>query len=139
MISVTSDSSRFTRYGDLLVAVFIVFSVMMMIIPLPASLLSFLLIINITLSLLILLVALFTQEVLDFSVFPALLLVMTLFRLCLNISTTRLILLHAYAGEVIQKFGGFVIGNNPVVGFIIFLILVVIQFIVITKGAERVF
>lgn len=138
MISVTSDSSRFTRYGDLLVAVFIVFSVMMMIIPLPASLLSFLLIINITLSLLILLVALFTQEVLDFSVFPALLLVMTLFRLCLNISTTRLILLHAYAGEVIQKFGGFVIGNNPVVGFIIFLILVVIQFIVITKGAERV-
>ena len=138
MISVTSDSSRFTRYGDLLVAVFIVFSVMMMIIPLPASLLSFLLIINITLSLLILLVALFTQEVLDFSVFPALLLVMTLFRLCLNISTTRLILLHAYAGEVIQEFGGFVIGNNPVVGFIIFLILVVIQFIVITKGAERV-
>ncbi|NLN20676.1 MAG: flagellar biosynthesis protein FlhA [Syntrophomonadaceae bacterium] len=137
-MSVTSDSSRFTRYGDLLVAVFIVFSVMMMIIPLPASLLSFLLIINITLSLLILLVALFTQEVLDFSVFPALLLVMTLFRLCLNISTTRLILLHAYAGEVIQKFGGFVIGNNPVVGFIIFLILVVIQFIVITKGAERV-
>ena len=82
MISVTSDSSRFTRYGDLLVAVFIVFSVMMMIIPLPASLLSFLLIINITLSLLILLEALFTHEVLDFSVFPALLLVMTLFRLC---------------------------------------------------------
>ena len=138
MISVTPESSRFARYGDFFVAVFIVFTVMMMIIPLPASLLSFLLIINITLSLLILLVALFTQEVLDFSVFPALLLVMTLFRLCLNISTTRLILLHAYAGEVIQKFGGFVIGDNPVVGFIIFLILVVIQFIVITKGAERV-
>lgn len=138
MVSVTPNSSRFARYGDLLVAVFIVFTVMMMIIPLPAPLLSFLLIINITLSLLILLVSLFTQEVLDFSVFPALLLVMTLFRLCLNVSTTRLILLHAYAGEVIQKFGGFVIGDNPVVGFIIFLILVVIQFIVITKGAERV-
>lgn len=138
MVSVTPNSSRFARYGDLLVAVFIVFTVMMMIIPVPAPLLSFLLIINITLSLLILLVSLFTQEVLDFSVFPALLLVMTLFRLCLNVSTTRLILLHAYAGEVIQKFGGFVIGDNPVVGFIIFLILVVIQFIVITKGAERV-
>lgn len=126
------------KYSDVFIAVFIVFSVIMMIIPVPASLLSFLLIINITISLIILLVALFTQEVLDFSVFPTLLLVMTLFRLCLNISTTRLILLHAYAGEVIQKFGGFVIGGNPVVGLIIFLILVVIQFIVITKGAERV-
>lgn len=138
MISATPGSSRFSRYSDVLIAVFVVFAVVMMIIPVPAALLSFLLIVNITLSLLILLVALFTQETLDFSVFPALLLVMTLLRLCLNVSSTRLILLYGYAGEVIQRFGGFVIGNNPVVGFIIFLILVVIQFIVITKGAERV-
>ncbi len=137
MISSTPDSAL-AKYSDVFVAVFIVFSVIMMIIPLSPGLLSFLLIINITISLIILLVSMFIQETLDFSVFPALLLVMTLFRLCLNISTTRLILLHAYAGEVIQKFGGFVIGGNPAVGFIIFLILVVIQFIVITKGAERV-
>ncbi len=137
MISHT-PSSRLVKYSDIFIAVFIVFSVIMMIVPVPPGLLSFLLIINITVSLIILLVSMFIQETLDFSVFPALLLVMTLFRLCLNISTTRLILLHAYAGEVIQKFGGFVIGGNPAVGFIIFLILVVIQFIVITKGAERV-
>jgi len=110
----------------------------MMIVPVPPGFLSFLLILNITLSLLILLVSLFTQEALEFSVFPSLLLIMTLFRLCLNISTARLILLYAYAGEVVQKFGGFVIGGNPAVGFVIFLILVVIQFIVITRGAERV-
>jgi len=133
-----TPSSRLVKYSDIFIAVFIVFSVIMMIVPVPPGLLSFLLIINITVSLIILLVSMFIQETLDFSVFPALLLVMTLFRLCLNISTTRLILLHAYAGEVIQKFGGFVIGGNPAVGFIIFLILVVIQFIVITKGAERV-
>lgn len=131
-------NSRFFRYSDVAVAVIIILSVVMMIIPVPAWLLSFLLIFNITVSLLILLVALFTQETLDFSAFPTLLLIMTLFRLCLNISTTRLILLHAYAGEVVQKFGGFVIGGNPAVGLIIFLILIVIQFIVITKGAERV-
>lgn len=131
-------NSRFFRYSDVAVAVLIILAVVMMIIPVPAWLLSFLLIFNITVSLLILLVALFTQETLDFSAFPTLLLIMTLFRLCLNISTTRLILLYAYAGEVVQKFGGFVIGGNPAVGLIIFLILIVIQFIVITKGAERV-
>lgn len=131
-------NSRLFRYSDVAVAVIIILSVVMMIIPVPANFLSFLLIFNITVSLLILLVSLFIQEALEFSVFPTLLLIMTLFRLCLNISTTRLILLHAYAGEVVQKFGGFVIGGNPVVGFIIFIILIVIQFIVITRGAERV-
>ncbi|HAA90258.1 MAG TPA: flagellar biosynthesis protein FlhA [Peptococcaceae bacterium] len=113
-------------------------TVIMMIVPVRPEILSFFLILNITFSLLILLVSLFTQDPLDFSVFPTLLLIMTLFRLCLNVSSTRLILLYAYAGEVIQKFGGFVIGGNPIVGFIIFLILIIIQFIVITRGAERV-
>jgi flagellar biosynthesis protein FlhA len=131
-------NGRLFRYGDVAVAVIIILSVVMMIVPVSAEFLSFLLIINITVSLLILLVSLFIQESLEFSVFPTLLLIMTLFRLCLNVSTTRLILLHAYAGEVVQKFGGFVIGGNPVVGFIIFIILIVIQFIVITRGAERV-
>src|SRR5690606_2676215 len=78
------------------------------------------------------------KNALEFSVFPSLLLVATLFRLALNISSTRLILLHGYAGQVIQAFGPFVVGGNYVVGFIIFLILVIIQFIVITRGAERV-
>lgn len=131
-------SMRIFKYSDIVVAIAIILTVVMMIIPIPAGLLSFLIILNISISLLILLVSLFTKETLDFSVFPTLLLIMTLFRLCLNISTTRLILLYAYAGEVVQKFGGFVIGGNPVVGFIIFLILIVIQFIVITRGAERV-
>ena len=110
----------------------------MMIIPIPDWLLSLLIVLNITLSLTILLVTMYNLEPLDFSVFPTLLLIMTLFRLALNISSTRLILLYADAGEVIAQFGNFVVGGNPVVGFIIFLILVVIQFIVITKGAERV-
>lgn len=137
-MAVLSTGNRYFKYVDVAVAVAVILAVVMMIIPVPSGLLSVLLIFNIALSLLILLVSLFTREPLEFSVFPALLLIMTLFRLCLNISTTRLILLHAYAGEVVQKFGGFVIGGNPAVGFIIFLILIVIQFIVITRGAERV-
>jgi flagellar biosynthesis protein FlhA len=122
------------RFGDVAVAVAVILVVVMMIIPIPTGLLSFFLIFNITLALIILLI----RETLEFSVFPTLLLIMTLFRLSLNISTTRQILLNAYAGEVVQRFGNMVIGGNPVVGFIIFLILVVIQFIVITKGAERI-
>jgi flagellar biosynthesis protein FlhA len=129
--------SRF-RFTDITVAVAVILVVVMMIIPVPPGLLSFFLIFNITLSLLVLLIALFVQDTLEFSVFPTLLLILTLFRLSLNISTTRQILLNAYAGEVVQKFGSLVVGGNAVVGFIIFLILVVIQFIVITKGAERV-
>jgi flagellar biosynthesis protein FlhA len=126
------------KFSDAIVAVAVVLIVVMMIIPIPAGLLSFFLILNISLSLLVLLVSLFIQEPLDFSVFPTLILILTLFRLCLNISTTRLILLYADAGVVIEKFGTVVVGGNPVVGFIIFLILIIIQFIVITKGAERV-
>jgi flagellar biosynthesis protein FlhA len=123
---------------DVLAAFGIVGIVIMMVIPLPAFLLDLLITLNITCSVLTLMLAVFTKDPLDFSVLPSLLLTMTLFRLALNISTTRLILLDGYAGDVIQQFGQFVIKGNPVVGFIVFVILVLVQFIVITKGAERV-
>ncbi len=126
------------KHSDLMIAVLVVSIVMMMIIPMKPVLLDILLSFNISFALIILMVSMFNTEPLEFSVFPSLLLVMTLFRLSLNVSSTRLVLLYAYAGEVIQSFGNFVVGGNPVVGVVIFLILVVIQFIVITKGAERV-
>ncbi len=126
------------RNSDLVLAVAVVATLAMMVIPLPPFLLSLLLSLNLTLALVILLATIYTGEALAFSSFPALLLIITLFRLALNVSSTRLILLHGYAGEVIQRFGEFVVGGNPVVGFIVFLILVVIQFVVITRGAERV-
>jgi len=110
----------------------------MMVLPLPARVLDVLLAANISLSLLLLLLSMNVRHVLDLSVFPTMLLVATLFRLALNISSTRLILLHGYAGEVIQAFGQFVVGGNFVVGAVVFLILVIIQFVVITRGAERV-
>ncbi len=110
----------------------------LMIIPLPAGLLDFFLALNITLSILILIASLYIQSPLDISVFPGLLLILTLFRLSLNISSTRLILLDGYAGKVIDTFGQFVVGGNYVVGFIIFIILVIIQFIVIIKGSGRI-
>ena len=126
------------QHSDVLVAAVLIMIVLMMIIPLPTMLLDILLCVNITLSLVIVLVTIYNSDALDFSVFPSLLLITTLFRLALNISSTRLILLEGYAGEVITAFGNFVVGGNAVVGFIVFLILVVIQFVVITKGAERV-
>lgn len=110
----------------------------MLVIPIPPTMLDVLLIINLSISLTVLLVAMSIREALDFSVFPSLLLVTTLFRLALNVSSTRLILTQGYAGHVIETFGSFVIGSNAVVGVIVFLILIIIQFIVITRGAERV-
>ena len=110
----------------------------MMVIPMPPQLLDLLLTINISLSVLILLVCLYTKEPLDYSSFPTILLVATLFRLGLNVTSTRLILLEANAGSVIESFGQFVIGGNYVVGFVIFVILVIINFMVITGGAGRV-
>jgi flagellar biosynthesis protein FlhA len=126
------------KYSDVLIALAIVTIVIMMIIPLPTMLLDLLLCLNITLALVVIMVAIYNVEPLEFSVFPSLLLVTTLFRLALNVSSTRLILLEGYAGEVITSFGNFVVGGNAVVGFIVFVILIIIQFIVITKGAERV-
>lgn len=124
--------------SDLLVAVAVIGIVIMMIIPMPTWLLDILLTFNISFALIVIMVSMFTNDPLEFSVFPSLLLIMTMFRLALNVSSTRLVLLNAEAGEVIASFGSFVVGGNTVVGMIIFLILVVIQFIVITRGAERV-
>lgn len=129
---------RIIAWSDVLIAVLVISIVMIMVIPLKPGLLDILITFNISFALIILMVSMFNSDPLDFSVFPSLLLVMTLFRLALNVSSTRLILLHAEAGQVIYSFGHFVVGGNPVVGFIIYIILIVIQFIVITKGAERV-
>ena len=126
------------RFSDVFLALGVVTIVIMMIIPLPSFLLDLLLALNITLALVIVMISIYNIEPLQFSVFPSLLLVTTLFRLALNVSSTRLILLQGYAGEVIQAFGTFVVGGNAVVGFIVFMILIIIQFIVITRGAERV-
>jgi len=130
--------SRILKYSDIIAAIAIITIVVMMIIPVPAFLLDILLAFNITFALIVVMVSIYNVEPLQFSVFPSLLLVTTLFRLALNVSSTRLILLHGYAGEVIQAFGNFVVGGNAVVGFIVFVILIIIQFIVITRGAERV-
>ncbi|MGN8644982.1 flagellar biosynthesis protein FlhA [Gracilibacillus sp. HCP3S3_G5_1] len=112
--------------------------IIMLVIPLPGWLLSILILTNISLALIVILVAINTTEALQFSVFPSLLLLLTLFRLGLNVSTTRSILSEADAGGVVETFGTFVIGDNPLVGFVVFVILVIIQFLVITKGSERV-
>lgn len=117
----------------------VILIVIMLIIPLPTGIIDFLIIINISIALLIILVSMNTREPLQFSIFPTLLLLVTLFRLGLNVSTTRAILGNqGDAGNVIETFGDFVVGGNALVGFVVFVILVVIQFIVITKGAERV-
>lgn len=126
------------RYSDIIFAFALVTVVIMFIIPLPTFILDLFITTNISFALTVLLVSIYTKEALEFSVFPSLLLFATLFRLALNVSTTRLILGQADAGRIIFAFGDFVVGGNYIVGFIIFLILVVIQFIVITKGAERV-
>ena len=123
---------------DIIMALVVIMIVLMIIIPMPPKLLDILMSFNITLSVIIILLTMFTTEVLQFSVFPTLLLITTLFRLALNVSSTRLILSEGYAGEVINAFGDFVVGGNYIVGIIIFLIIVIIQFIVITNGAGRV-
>ncbi|ADO76718.1 flagellar biosynthesis protein FlhA [Halanaerobium praevalens] len=130
--------NNITKNTDIVFALMVVGIIVMFIIPLPTVLLDMLLAANITFSMVVILVSIYTTEPLDLSVFPSLLLFATLFRLGLNVSTTRLILGEGYAGEIVLSFGDFVVGGNYVVGLIIFLILVIIQFVVITKGAERV-
>ncbi len=126
------------RVMQLGVPVGIVFIVVMLVVPLPAMLLDLLIALNITGALLILLTAMFINKPLDFAAFPSVILVMTLFRLALNVSATRLVLLDGYAGKVIDTFGHFVVGGSLIVGMIVFAILLVIQFVVITNGAGRV-
>ena len=126
------------QFRDMGVLAAVILIVAMLIIPLPTWLLSFLIIINITLALLVLLTAMNMKEALDFSIFPSIILLLTLFRLALSISTTRAILAEGDAGDVVETFGNFVTGGNILVGLVIFMLLVIIQFIVITKGSERV-
>ena len=128
----------FNKYSGMLAAFGVVGIIGIMIVPLPAGVLDLLLALNITMAVIVITVSMYTNEPLQFSVFPGLLLILTLFRLSLNIASTRLILSEGYAGDVIEAFGTFVISGNYVVGFIIFLILVIINFVVITKGAGRI-
>ena len=117
---------------------FVIFIVIAIIIPLPSWLMDFMILLNISLSLIILVMTMFIKEALEFSVFPTVLLLTTVLRLSLNVSTTRGILSRGYAGEVISAFGNFVMGGDAIVGFLIFIIIVLVNFIVITKGSERV-
>lgn len=127
------------KYLNNVVAAFVVLIIFTLIIPLPTVVLDFLFIMQIGLSLIILMMSMYVKESLDFSIFPTLLLITTMFRLGLNISSTRSILTRSgYAGEVVKVFGEFVIRGNVVVGLVIFLIIVLVQFLVITKGSERV-
>ena len=126
------------RNLDIISSISVIAIVAMIILPMPTQLLDMLLVFNITLAIVIVLLTMFTKDVLEFSVFPTLLLITTLYRLGLNISSTRLILSQGDAGQVIQAFGSFVTGDNYIVGTVIFIIIVVIQFIVITAGAGRV-
>src|SRR5262245_653875 len=129
--------------GETMLPLALVAVVVIMVIPLPPLLIDLLLAVSISLALIILMVSMYTQQPLEFSTFPSVLLVVTLFRLALNVASTRLILLHgnegpAAAGHVIQAFGGFVVGGSYAVGAVVFLILVIINFAVITKGAGRI-
>ena len=144
-MAVAAAPNRRKSIGELIassapiwVAAASVLLVVLMIIPVPPWILDLLLSVNIAIALVILLTTLFTENALSFSVFPTLLLIITLFRLSLNITGTRSILLHGYAGQVIEAFGNYVVGGNYAVGMVIFAILLVIQFMVITAGAGRV-
>ena len=129
---------RVMKHTDLLAAGAVVLVVVMMIIPLPPFMLDMFITLNISAALAVLVATLYMPRALDFAAFPSLLLLTTLFRLAINVSVTRLILLHGDAGHVVQAFGNFVVGGNVLVGLVVFLILIVIQFVVITNGAGRV-
>ena len=126
------------KIKDYAILISVIMVVVMMVIPLPPLLLDILIMVNISIALTIILVAMNTREALEFSIFPTLLLLTTLFRLGLNVSTTRSILTNQTGGEVIETFGSFVVGGSAIIGILVFLILVIIQFLVITKGSERV-
>lgn len=123
---------------DIVLAAMLLVAIFMMIVPLPTGLVDFMIAINLTISVILLMMALYIKNPLEFAAFPAVLLITTLYRLALTISTTRLILLQADAGEIVYTFGEFAVGGNLGVGLIVFLIITIVQFIVITKGSERV-
>jgi hypothetical protein len=128
----------FVERNDLILAALIVCVIFMMILPLPTWLVDALIAVNMCIAAVLLMVAMYLPSPLAFSSFPSVLLVTTLFRLAIEIATTRLILLDGDAGHIIHTFGNFVVGGNLVVGLVVFLILTIVQFVVITKGAERV-
>jgi len=136
--SIQNLLAKGSRYYDVILAVVVVLILSLMILPIPPAFLDLLLALNLSISVLLLMLSMYVPHILEFSTFPSLLLVTTLFRLSLNITTTRLILLHAYAGDIVFTFGNFVVGGNFIVGVVIFLIITIVQFVVITKGAERV-
>ena len=129
---------RIVKQSDALLAVGVVVILGVMIVPLPTYIMDFLLTLNISLALLVLMLTIYVTAPLELSVFPGLLLVLTLFRLSLNVASTRLILSQANAGELIAAFGDVVVQGNYIIGFIIFVIVIIIQFVVITKGAGRI-
>ena len=139
MAAATLDSNTsFFRRSETLLSVSLLGVLVVLLVPLPSVLLDMLLSANLGITIVLLLVTLGARKPMDLSVFPSLLLLLTLFRLSLNVATTRLILLDGSAGKIVSTFGGFVVGGNLVVGLVIFLILIIVQFIVITKGAGRV-
>jgi flagellar biosynthesis protein FlhA len=142
-LRIPAEGFSLRNNGDMLIAVGVVGILVVMLVPLPTHMLDVMLALNITISILVLMLTIYVIRPLDFSVFPSLLLITTLFRLSLNIASTRLILLNGHtgslaAGRIIKGFGAFVIGGNTTVGLVIFMILVVINFVVITKGAGRI-
>ncbi len=131
-------ANSMVRYNDILLAIMVVAIIALMILPLPPMVVDTLLAVNLCISIGLLMVALYIPSPLALSTFPSLLLFTTLFRLSLNITTTRQILLHAYGGQIIQTFGHMVVGGNFIVGCVVFLIITIVQFVVIAKGSERV-
>ncbi|MBI1911746.1 MAG: flagellar biosynthesis protein FlhA [Deltaproteobacteria bacterium] len=143
MAGLLESVSKFKKGSEFVLPLGVIGIIFVMILPVPSMVLDLLLTFNITIAIIILLVAVYVTKPLDFSTFPTLLLITTLFRLSLNVASTRLILLHGAdgadaAGEVIKSFGNFVVGGNYAVGFVVFAILVIINFVVITKGAGRI-
>jgi type III secretion protein V len=137
-VSAKGGVMKLSRFNDIILAFLVMMIIVLMIIPIPTWLLDILLAVNLTISVLLLMLSMYITRTLELSTFPSILLFTTLFRLALNITTTRQILIHANAGEIIHTFGNFVVAGNFVVGAVIFLILLIVQFVVITKGAERV-
>ncbi|MBS1890656.1 MAG: FHIPEP family type III secretion protein, partial [Actinobacteria bacterium] len=126
---------KLMAHADLVAAVAVVMVVVMMIIPLPPGVIDLFITLNIASAITIVVATLYVPRALDFAAFPSLLLLTTMFRLAINVSVTRQILLHGDGGSVVQAFGSFVVGGNVVVGLVVFLILIVIQFVVVTNGA----
>src|ERR1700675_900519 len=133
----TDLARRLLKHTDLLAAVAVVMVVTMLVVPLPPMLLDLLITVNISAALTVVVATMYLSKALDFAAFPSLLLLTTMFRLAINVSVTRLILTSGDAGSVVKAFGEFVVGGNVVVGLVIFLILVVIQFVVVTNGGAR--